>query len=88
VSCPSHGAAVGSTATITGVFTPSVRAEPLTITYTPPSGAPFTHTVQVDGYGNYSDSVVADSLGTWTVTVRNVVVAHQRNPAVCSFTTF
>jgi hypothetical protein len=78
LSCPATAPA-GKDFGVSGVLTPpSAAVVPTTppfgplvaITYTPPSGSPFTHDPQIGSDGGYSDSNYSSSptqSGTWTI---------------------
>jgi hypothetical protein len=71
VVCPSATAtSFPASVTVTGSLTPAVNASTVVLTYTPPSGPAFVHTVQTAADGSYSDSVVVNGdqiYATWTV---------------------
>ncbi len=57
-----------NTLSVLGTLRPGVSGQ-ISVVYTPPHGAPFTHTVTTDAQGNFSDSapIGSDQIGAWSV---------------------
>jgi hypothetical protein len=83
--CPRGNVPLGSQATISGTFTPPHVSPAPQVDYVAPSGTKTQHSLQLDAQGNFTDQVVANERGIWTVAVHLADAAPGGTPGSCSF---
>jgi hypothetical protein len=68
-TCPNE-VGFGNDVTITGTLSPAFAGANIIVSYTRPDASTFERTVQTDAAGNWTDSVLGDLGGDWTISSR------------------